>query len=133
MFRLHCFSVLFKYLAVHNKTIFIPCHTKWLRGYIYFILHTYTYLCTVCYKCPCCFFGNYCKLNLIFFFHWGTIFFFHCAVWCPEFSWAYRYIISIVYLSETEWPPLWLLSEDFLEFRVSRLVKMHFASCSKVF
>ena len=36
------FSGLFKYLAVRNKTIFIPCHTRWLGGYNYVLFSTQT-------------------------------------------------------------------------------------------
>ena len=36
------FSGLFKYLAVHNNTVFIPCHTRWLGGYNYVLFSTHT-------------------------------------------------------------------------------------------
>ena len=40
---LHYFSDLFKYLAVHNKTNFMPCHTRRLGCYSCFILDTITF------------------------------------------------------------------------------------------
>ena len=49
MFHLHCFSGLFKYLAMHNNTIFMPCHTRWLGGYNYvlFSKHTLTFALSI--------------------------------------------------------------------------------------
>ena len=53
----------------------------------------------------------------------------------PRVFFSISLYITAVYLGGTEEPSPWLeaLSVNFLEFRLSRLVKMHFPACSKVF
>ena len=104
-------SDLFKYFEVHNKTIFIPCHTRLLGSCNCFILNTTTtFALSVIYVYAT-------SLAII-----GSQI---CPVSYPDFSSTHRYFISIVYFSETEWLPQWFCvpSENLFKFRVSRLVQ----------